>query len=149
MFNDFKKPNIWISIHASIIKNCYGIVFSFGVLGFLSNLGGFVRAVFHHRLFLIVSRLTFGVFLNHTIVIRYLEGTKHTMGYASPVGVLTTLIHTEAISFLLAAITCVTIEFPFTNLFNVILNKNSPRITKEDRQNKNDLMLNANYSIKL
>lgn len=148
MFYEFEKPSIWIALHATIIKNCYGIVYSFGLMGFLIHLGGFVREIFHHRIFLIISRLTFGVFLNHIIVIRYLEGTKHTMGYASAVGVLTTLIYTEVLSFLLAAITCITIEFPFTNLFNVILRKNKPGITNEDVKNKNDLMLNANYGVK-
>lgn len=147
MFHDFEKPSIWIAIHATLIKNGYGIAFSIFLLGFLNNMGGIVREVFHHHIWVVLSRLTFGVFLNHIIVMRYLEGTKHTVSYASILGVVTSLIYTEFIAIALAVVTCISIEFPFTNIFSVILNKNKSSISVEDKKNKNNIVMNANLLV--
>lgn len=132
MLYEFQKPGIWIAIHATIIKNCYGIFFCIALLGYQYGLGGFVQHILNHRFFVFLSRLTFGVFLNHTLVLRYMQGTKHVMEYASKSSILTTLIVTEAIAFAIAVITCVTIEYPFSNFFNAILNKNKS-LNKSDK----------------
>lgn len=131
MIYEFEKPSIWIAIHATIIKNCFGIFACIALLGYLYGLAGFVRNILNHRFFIFFSRLTFGVFLNHILVLRFMQGSKHVMEYVNELSILTTLIVTEVIAFGLAVVTCITIEYPFLNLFNAILNKNGANIKSD------------------
>jgi hypothetical protein len=78
---EFEKPAIWIAITAVVFKHAWGIFAAVVFFGFIHRYGWFVRNIFNHPAWTILSRISFATFLCHIFVLKWMMSGNHALIY--------------------------------------------------------------------
>jgi peptidoglycan/LPS O-acetylase OafA/YrhL len=121
------------ALAALVLRAANGIVFPFLALALIYGSGVTVLLTFgarsmtilKSRIFYVISRLSYGMYLLHFTVLRsigpYVAGALKHLGGQNPITVILTLVATVASSAMLATVTFVLIEHPFLMLRDRVL----------------------------
>ncbi|XP_055604214.1 nose resistant to fluoxetine protein 6-like [Uranotaenia lowii] len=105
--NYFPKPSLWMAIYYPIMKHLWIFLFTFLVYGVIGNYNGLIKRFLNYPAFLILGRLTFCAYLSHMFVL------KNASKFISVV----------VLSYLMALVLALMLEFPISSLQKLISNK--------------------------
>uniref|UniRef100_A0A1Y9IRE9 Acyltransferase 3 domain-containing protein n=1 Tax=Anopheles merus TaxID=30066 RepID=A0A1Y9IRE9_ANOME len=132
--NDFPTPSVWMAAYFVVSKNLYGIGAWIVILGCIYGVNGVVKRMLNYPFFEPLGRLTYGVFLVHPFVMRFIFASVRAPAHYSDLLTLSLVFGATVMSLLMALVLCLLIELPTTALQNHLFGS-----FKEQKSNHADL----------
>lgn len=108
---DFETPSVWMAVYAACSKNLWGIVIAIIIIGFSRGLGSkfveeivkslafylmnnlnfnldFILKFMNSSIFKLLGKITYSIYLCHTVIIRILVGDIRQPSYVSDVKIV-------------------------------------------------------------
>uniref|UniRef100_A0A1Y9IS55 Acyltransferase 3 domain-containing protein n=1 Tax=Anopheles merus TaxID=30066 RepID=A0A1Y9IS55_ANOME len=116
--NDFPTPSIWMAAYFIMTKNLYGFGIGIIILGCIYGVNGVVKRMLNYPFFEPLGRLTYGAFLVHPFVMRFMFASVRAPAHYSDLLTLSLVFGATVMSYLMALVLCLLIELPTTALQN-------------------------------
>uniref|UniRef100_A0A6E8VSC0 Acyl_transf_3 domain-containing protein n=1 Tax=Anopheles coluzzii TaxID=1518534 RepID=A0A6E8VSC0_ANOCL len=137
--NDFPTPSVWMAAYFIMSKSLYGIGIGIVILGCIYGVNGVVKRMLNYPFFEPLGRLTYGAFLVHPFVMRFMFASVRTPVHYSDLLTLSLVFGATVMSYLMALVLCLLIELPTSALQNHIFgsfkDQKSNRVDRESGTN--------------
>ncbi|XP_071103043.1 nose resistant to fluoxetine protein 6-like [Haliotis cracherodii] len=110
-------------VYETLSRPGWALFVSWIILVCCTRNGGVINSILSWSAWIPLGRLTYGAYLNHTVLLSYTEVSVRSLRYADVVFVSYHYIGTFAVSFALSFITCVLVESPCLSLEKVVLTR--------------------------
>ncbi|XP_049293321.1 O-acyltransferase like protein-like [Anopheles funestus] len=118
--NDFETPSVWMAISFVISKNLFGIGIGIILLGSIYGVNGVLQRMLNYPFFEPLGRLTYGAYLIHPFVMRYMFVSTRGPVYYSDTLTLSLVFGATVISYLMSLFLCLLLELPRSALQNQV-----------------------------
>ncbi|ETN67035.1 hypothetical protein AND_001167 [Anopheles darlingi] len=110
--NEFPKPSAWMAIYFVVSKNLVGIGLCILFLGMIFGVSRAAMRLLNYRFFEPLGRLSYGAYLCHPLIMRYLYVSTRGPVYYSDLTTLALTFGSVVLSCLMALLLCLLIELP-------------------------------------
>uniref|UniRef100_A0A1Y9J069 Acyltransferase 3 domain-containing protein n=1 Tax=Anopheles quadriannulatus TaxID=34691 RepID=A0A1Y9J069_ANOQN len=151
--NDFPTPSVWMAAYFVVSKNLYGIGAWIVILGCIYGVNGVVKRMLNYPFFEPLGRLTYGAYLVHPFVMRYMFVSVRAPVHYSDLLALSLVFGATVISYLLALVLCLLFELPTTALQNHLFGsfkeqKSNPVDAESGTNGTNQTLINPGFAEK-
>ncbi|KFB48580.1 AGAP007074-PA-like protein [Anopheles sinensis] len=118
--NDFEKPSIWMAVYFAVLKNLFGIGACIFFLGSIFRINKVLQRMLNYPFFEPLGRLTYGAYLSHALVMRYMFVSVRGPVYYSLLLAFSLVAGSLVLSCLIALLLCFLVEFPTSALQSIL-----------------------------
>nr|XP_049701032.1 nose resistant to fluoxetine protein 6 [Helicoverpa armigera] len=127
VFLSDSSPSAWASaVYAALDRPLVAVFFSVFLLGCFSRCHSLLRDALEWRGFHILGRLSYCVFLVHFIVLRLTLAANTQLGHATPLNMISLLITSSVLSYLVSVPLCLLVELPLIQLWKAATDPDGP-----------------------